>query len=170
METVTDRGTIKATWHLLSDINEKIQAAIALKSVHNAYSSIIDEAIENVLRKRNEMATGNLTPQDLFYVKVTRIHELVKVFSNVTDDYIQRDPSTSKISTMLIDINAIILTMLNDVAKFREAKRSLFEIPANKHNRYEYLPWTAASGKNGKSTIRFGRDGKIHFIFIARSS
>lgn len=30
-----ERNQLKATWHLLSDINEKIVAAIALKGIHN---------------------------------------------------------------------------------------------------------------------------------------
>lgn len=35
LDTVTDTHPIKATCHMLSDINEKIIAAIALKGIHN---------------------------------------------------------------------------------------------------------------------------------------
>lgn len=34
---MSERSQIKATCHLLSDINEKIIAAIALKGIHNTY-------------------------------------------------------------------------------------------------------------------------------------
>lgn len=41
-------------------------------------------------------------------------------------------------------------TVLADVMKYREQKTSLFVLPAHSQNDFEYLPWTAASGKNGK--------------------
>lgn len=74
-----------------------------------SYSTLIDDAIENVLRMRNESAIGNLTSQDLFYVKVTRVQELIKVFSNLGDEQIQNKQGNSGLSSSLLDIGTIIL-------------------------------------------------------------
>lgn len=44
--------------------------------------------------------------------------------------------------------------------KFREAKAAIFKLPADKVNKFEYLPWTAAASPNGI------RDNIMHFINI----
>lgn len=62
-----------------------------------------------MLKKRNESTVGTLTAQDLFYVKITKIHELFKVFATVGDEFLSREQSTSKVSQMLLDISTIIL-------------------------------------------------------------
>lgn len=73
------------------------------------YSILIDEAIEVVLKKRNEQPLGSLTSQDLFYVKTTKIHELFKVLAGISDETVIREQSTSRISQILLDISVIIL-------------------------------------------------------------
>lgn len=40
-------------------------------------------------------------------------------------------------------------TILQEVIKSREANSALYAIPADKRDKFEYLPWTATSGKNG---------------------
>lgn len=50
--------------------------------------------------------------------------------------------------------------MLHEVVKFREIKSSIFALPSNKLNKYEYLPWTAATGHNGI------KDTLLHIISI----
>lgn len=49
---------------------------------------------------------------------------------------------------------------MHEVLKFREAKASIFKLPADKVNKFEYLPWTAAASPNGI------RDNVMHFINI----
>lgn len=39
--------------------------------------------------------------------------------------------------------------VLHEVSKFRELKASTFKLPAEKSQKFEYLPWTAASVPNG---------------------
>lgn len=109
---------MKSTCHILCDLNEKIVAAIALKGIHNSYSTLIDEAIELTLKKRNETFTGALTAQDLFYVKVTKIHELFKVLASVGDDFLNREQSTSKVSQLLHDVNTIVLVSVRSIETF----------------------------------------------------
>lgn len=64
----------------------------------------MDDAIEFVLKQRNDKLSGNLTSQDLFYVKTTKIHEIFKalVFHNADNGQVDT-------SSRLIDINSIIL-------------------------------------------------------------
>lgn len=49
---------------------------------------------------------------------------------------------------------------MHEVLKFREAKASIFKLPAEKINKFEYLPWTAAASPSGI------RDNIMHFINI----
>lgn len=52
-------------------------------------------------------------------------------------------------------------TMLHEVTKFRELKAKIYAPPETKANKYEYVPWTAASGAGGI------RDTLLHIISIA---
>lgn len=114
-----------------------------------SHPNLIDSAIETILKKHRETPLGSLTAQDLFYVKVTRIHELFKVLAEYGDELACREQSSSKVSQKLVDIDTIVLTMLREVIKFRESKASTYALPAEKQNKYEYLPWTAATGSGG---------------------
>lgn len=62
----------------------------------------MDDAIESVLKQRSDKISGNLTPQDLFYVKTTQIHEVFKALVSQNTDNVET-------SSRLIDINSIIL-------------------------------------------------------------
>lgn len=50
--------------------------------------------------------------------------------------------------------------MLHEVTKFRELKASLYTPPQSKANKYECVPWTAASGAGGI------RDTLLHMITV----
>lgn len=73
------------------------------------YSAIINETIDLTLKKRNENPPENLTPQDIFYVQVTRVHEFFKSLASVTDDVVQQEQAPAKASQHLLDIGQIIL-------------------------------------------------------------
>lgn len=73
------------------------------------YTAIIDEAIDLTLKKRNEIPPENLTPQDIFYVQVTRIHEFFKSLTIVTDEIVQQEQLAAKSSQLLLDISQIVL-------------------------------------------------------------
>lgn len=137
LDTVSERSQIKATCHLLSDINEKIIAAIALKTIHNTYenyfyscsfekdnsynlfdlfrhAAVIDEAIDITLKKRNEYPPENLTQQDIFYVQITRIHEFFKSLASCADEIVQQEQMPAKASQILLDISQIVLVKSTD--------------------------------------------------------
>lgn len=78
---------------------------------------MIDDAIQIVLRQRSETAGGNLTPQDLFYVKVTRMQEFFKALAGlVANDSVggQSESGTlsTRVSLMLSDVNTIVLVSI----------------------------------------------------------
>lgn len=73
------------------------------------YSNIIDEAIDITLRKRNQSPPENLTAQDVFYVQVTRVHELFKALATIADSSVQQEQSSVKLSQTLLDISKIFL-------------------------------------------------------------
>lgn len=50
--------------------------------------------------------------------------------------------------------------MLHEVTKFRELKATLYAPPQSKANKYEYVPWTAASGSGGI------RETLLHIISV----
>lgn len=73
------------------------------------YSTIIDETIDVTLKKRNETPPENLTPQDIFYVQVTRVHEFFKSLASISDEIIQQEQIPAKSSQFLLDISQIVL-------------------------------------------------------------
>ncbi|XP_035903262.1 nuclear pore complex protein Nup133 [Anopheles stephensi] len=164
-----DSGEARPTALCLSDIGEKIVAAIGIKCLHNSHSRIIDEAINLVLQQTNRTVPfPNLTPQDLFYAQTHRVEELFKVLSELVDAYVQQELTPIQIQTALVEVNTIVLTVLQEVLKYRESKASTYTIRDELRNRYEQIPWTALSGKGGlrdvllhliSSTLRHGVKG-----------
>lgn len=153
LTTTSSGDTIRPTGHLLADIAEKIVAAIALKCLHNSHSRIIDEAIDLVLKESNRSPPSpNLTNQDLFYVQVNQIHEIFKVFGELVENYVKQELTTTQIQTALVEINTITVTVLQEVTKFRELKSDLFAV-RDELQRYEYVPWTASSGRYGLKDV-----------------
>lgn len=149
----------------------------------SSYASVIDDAIDLTLKKRNQIPPENLTSQDVFYVQVTRIHEFFRVLANLADEMIQQEQSSIKASQILLDISKIFLvssvsrlhfhsmgtktlifpflqTVLHEVMKFREFKAATFKLPEEKADKFEFIPWTASSAPNGI------RDSLLHVINI----
>ncbi|XP_055603804.1 nuclear pore complex protein Nup133 [Uranotaenia lowii] len=150
--TVSD--AIRPTVQLLSDIGEKIVAAIALKCLHNSHARIIDESIDLVLSEGNRSPPSpNLTNQDLFYVQVNQVHEIFKVLSELVENYVKQEFTTTQIQTALVEINSITIAVLQEVMKFRESKSELFAVNSDLTNRFENFPWTASSGRYGMKDI-----------------
>lgn len=143
----TEHGNVRATGHHIADINEKIVAAISLKCQHQAHSRIVDEAIEMMLSEQNLSATGNLTNQDVFYTKVTKIQEVFRKFINIIEGLVQQEAPNHQIQNALVEVNTIVLQVLNEVMKFREKNVGLYT-PFSQ-DMYEHLPWTAASDAGG---------------------
>ena len=144
---LTEKGNVRCTSYLLSDVNEKIVAAIALKCEHQAHSRIIDEAITLVLNENQFKVKGNLTNQDVFYTKITKIQEVFAKFAEIIERLVQEEAPNHQIQNTIIEVNTITLNTLQKVTKFREDHVGLYT-PLNPEM-FEYLPWTAASGSEG---------------------
>lgn len=144
---LTEKGNIRSTSFLLSDLNEKIVAAIALKCLHQAHARITDEAIEMVLNENNISANGNLTNQDVFYTKVTKVQEVFRKFAEIIEGFVQQEAPNHQIQNAIVEVNTIVLQTLQEIMKFREKNVGLYK-PLDQEM-FEYLPWTAASDAGG---------------------
>uniref|UniRef100_A0A182VS51 Nucleoporin Nup133/Nup155-like N-terminal domain-containing protein n=1 Tax=Anopheles minimus TaxID=112268 RepID=A0A182VS51_9DIPT len=167
--TDVEAGDARPTSLCLSDIGEKIVATIGIKCLYNSHSRIIDEAINLVLQQTNRTVPfPNLTPQDIFYAQTNRVEELFKVLSELVESYVQQELSSIQIQTALVEVNSIVLTVLQEVLKYRESRASTYTIREELRTRYEQIPWTAMSGRGGlrdvllqliSSTLRHGVKG-----------
>lgn len=144
---LTERGNSRSTSYLLSDINEKIVAAISLKCQHQAHARITDEAIEMVLSQNNFLASGTLTNQDVFYTKITKVQDVFKKFADIIERLVEQEVANQQIQNAIIEVNTIVLQTLQEIIKFREKNAGLYK-PLNQ-DLFEFLPWTAASDDGG---------------------
>lgn len=134
----------KSTCHLLSDVSEKIVATIALKCLHSSHARIMEEAMDLVLKENQIAVYGNLTNQDLFYTKITKVQEIFRKFVEIIETYLNLEVKAQVVQQAIIEVNTIVLNVLQEVMKFREAKEELFKVQGN----FEFLPWTAGSLKD----------------------
>lgn len=109
LATVTEQGNTKSTFQLLSDINEQIEAAIGLKTIHDKYSKIINEAIEIVLEDKRASAIPNLTNQDLFYVNVSNIKNFLHALVKIVQTQAFTEGALPRLQSLLIDVDTIVL-------------------------------------------------------------
>lgn len=144
---LTEKGNVRSTSYLLSDINERIVAAIALKCQHQAHVRIVDEAIEMVLLEQGIAASGNLTNQDVFYTKITKVQEVFKKFADIIESLVEQEVPNHQVQNTIVEVNSIVLQTLQEIMKFREKNAGLYK-PLNPEA-FEYLPWTAASDTSG---------------------
>lgn len=78
----------------------------------------MDEAIDLVLKSSNIEISGNLTNQDLFYVKILRVHEIFKAFVTIIEDYVANELATDQIQLCIIEINTIVLVSVEKLSSF----------------------------------------------------
>lgn len=72
----------------------------------------------------------------------------------IAKEKIQCEVISSHVSTVLVEVDTIILTVLKKIMEFRESKKFQIAPSPNFLSRFENLPWTAAPGKHGlKDTI-----------------
>ncbi|XP_061388320.1 nuclear pore complex protein Nup133 [Musca vetustissima] len=154
-------SVLKPTCFVISDINERIIAAIALRSIQNKYNKLIDEAINLLVQRWQERPQGNLTAQDLFYVRICKFQEILQAFCDLADGRIDTQHQTSSLASFIHDINVVVLHIVSEVMNFREQNATVYSLPADKMDTYEYLPWTAMSGNIGM------RDALSHLIDVS---
>lgn len=125
------------------------------------YTKIIDEAINRVVSTWQENAFGNLTAQDIFYVRICKFQEIFQALSDLVDSRIESQQQTTTLAMLISDINSIVLHIIAEIIRSRERNSTLYTLPQEKANVHEYLPWTAMSGGVGL------RDSLSHLIDIS---
>ncbi|XP_037955264.1 nuclear pore complex protein Nup133-like [Teleopsis dalmanni] len=99
------------------------------------------------------MPEGALTAQDLFYVRICKFQDLFQALADIVDERITKQKQSLGVTNLICDINAIVLHLLSEIHTFREQNASIFSLPADKLDMYEYLPWTAMSGSAGMRDV-----------------
>lgn len=79
----------------------------------------------------------------------------------MADNRIESQHQATQVASIISDINAIVLRILTEVTSYRCQNISIFSLPADKVDLYEYLPWTAMSGNVGL------RDALAHLVDIS---
>ncbi|XP_066593314.1 nuclear pore complex protein Nup133 [Prorops nasuta] len=148
---VTHRGTVMSTAHVLCEFAEKIAAALAIHFMQNKYSALIDIAMKQTLMPE-AFVSEELTVCDIFYREVSKVDLLIPALVNNAVEVTQSERPTQQVAVNILHNNCIILGILNEVVKFRQSNAERFIPSEHLNGTTEYLPWTAASGKNGIRT------------------
>lgn len=143
---VSYRGVIMSTSHVLGEYAEKIVAALAISNLQNHYPEIIDPIVKQCLNQ-NAFTSDSLTPKDVFYCKVSSIHDFLPNLLNSVNELIQSEMPSQQITQYIIQVNLIILEILHEVIKYRQVNVTKFVPPKSSNAVTEYLPWTAVAGK-----------------------
>ncbi|CAG2211757.1 NUP133 [Mytilus edulis] len=134
LKEVQSRDTKMLTRNALCEHAEKIQAAIALRTQHSTYPALVDAAIKKVLEKRRDFdSMQSLTPQDIFYREVSKVHEIAEALMEYEEDFLAADVTTQDVLTVVSSVNAVLQSYGPEIL--------------------EYTPWTSTSGERGIRTI-----------------
>lgn len=140
-------NVLKPTSYILSDISEKIVAAMALRTIQSKLPKLVEEAIDITVARWEERPQGSLTTQDIFYVKLCKFQSIFESLADMADDRIVAQNRTSAaVAQFVADINAIVLGILGQVLRFRDQNASSYKAPGTSH---ENQPWTATPGAAG---------------------
>lgn len=145
---VTCRGTIMSTSHVLGEYSEKVVAALTLYNLQNRYPEIVDPVMDQTLRQKGARVSDELTTRDVFYREVSTVHLFLLTLVENACEIAQSERPLQQVGQYIVQINTILLTVLYEVVKYRQYNAERF-VPARFSNETEYLPWTAAPGKDG---------------------
>lgn len=151
---VTYRGIIMSTSHVLGEYAEKIVAALAIYNLQNQFPDVLDKIIEDMLNPESFLSP-ELTARDIFYREVSTVHLLLPGLVNSASQVTQSDMPIQQVSQFILRVNTVLLGVLREVVKYRQNNADRF-VPARSSNAVtEYLPWTAATGKNELRTCLY---------------
>ncbi|OAD54862.1 hypothetical protein WN48_06062 [Eufriesea mexicana] len=131
---VTHRGIIMSTPHILGEYAEKIIAALTIYNLQN----------------NPELYVSNeLTARDIFYREVSTVHRFLPTLVNNASEVTQSERPVQQVACYIMQVNAILLGILHEVVKYRQHNADRFAPVRCSNSISEYLPWTAAVGKQG---------------------
>eukprot|EP00088_Acartia_fossae_P055214 TRINITY_DN640_c0_g1_i11.p1 TRINITY_DN640_c0_g1~~TRINITY_DN640_c0_g1_i11.p1 ORF type:complete len:1128 (-),score=241.91 TRINITY_DN640_c0_g1_i11:253-3636(-) len=126
----------------LAEHNEKIVAAITLRTIHNDFSRMVDSCIKISLDDRDITAAANLTAQDHFYREISRIDELIE--SAVLNlQHCVRVERQNDLVDSITSINTVVISILRAVLAHRNKNLEEF-CPTGSAVKLESVPWSTA--------------------------
>ncbi|XP_039283480.1 nuclear pore complex protein Nup133 [Nilaparvata lugens] len=143
------RGRTMATTYMLAEHAEKIIASIVLRKLQSKFPSQIDLAIEEVLKKHSMKPIGALNNQDIFFRKVSFVHEALQQICRWCDDLVNKSQNPQHVAQQILSANSVLLEAVQAVIQYRQQKSSIFGDRQSVQNFNEYLPWTASAGPDG---------------------
>lgn len=147
---VTCNGKVVATTYILQEHLEKAVAATTLRKLHCQENTLIDAVIEEVLLNHDMKPYGGLTNQDLFYCKVSMVHEALQQIVRWSDGVIYTEQSPHQVAVQILFANSVLLEVLNSVLSHRQQLQDMYRTTsAPSDSLVEYLPWTGAPGPCG---------------------
>ncbi|XP_076223493.1 nuclear pore complex protein Nup133 [Nomia melanderi] len=146
---VEHRGIVITTPHVFGEYAEKIVAALTIYNLQNRYPDIVDTIIEQTLSPKSYVS-DELTSRDIFYREVSTVHYFLPTLVNNANEVTQSERPIQQVAHYIMQVNAILLGVLHEVLKYRQYNAERFTPPARSSGgTTEYLPWTAATGKDG---------------------
>ncbi|XP_063220927.1 nuclear pore complex protein Nup133 isoform X2 [Bacillus rossius redtenbacheri] len=147
LSAVTSHGTVRATPYILREHAEKVEAAVALRTLQSSHK-IIATGITYMMEEKGARLYNGLSYQDLFYKEVLEVHKLLQVLVKYCQDL--ATDKLQEMATRVSEVNTVVLSVLKEVNEFRSQRAATFS-PAStlSANVREYLPWTAAPGRAG---------------------
>merc|ERR1719427_1220811 len=137
LAAITHRGQAMATVVLLAEHAEKTVGAVTLRTIHMDHQAVMDQAIRTCLAEREVTASGNLTDQDHFYRKISRVDDIVSNLVAVVRFSVRSDCPRDVLSSIL-SVNTVVLTLFKECLAARNKRMSEFLVTTE----LEYLPWT----------------------------
>ncbi|XP_012252662.2 nuclear pore complex protein Nup133 [Athalia rosae] len=145
---VSYRGIIMATTHVLGEYAEKIVAAITMYNLQTRNGDIMDTVMGQCLNPEARVSE-ELTTRDIFYREVSNVHVFLPLLVESACEISQSERVTSQVAQYILRVNSLLLSVLHEVVKYRQNNAERF-VPARCSTGItEYLPWTAATGKQG---------------------
>ncbi|XP_052770068.1 nuclear pore complex protein Nup133-like [Mya arenaria] len=153
LHTVRVGDSVMYTRLLLCQHAEQLEAAIVLREMHAEYAVVIDAAIKKVLMSRGFKTKSGLSPHDLFYREVSRIHEMFEALLDYETDVMSSNYTPANIVTVICSVNPVIEGMLHAALQYRQSKADIYQTGPVKEPLPEYVPWTASTGSSGTRTL-----------------
>lgn len=143
------RDSTMATRLLLCEHAEKIEAAKALRNRHNDNAELVGRAIEMVLDRRSVEPVNNLTPQDLFYREVSKVHEIMPVLIECEEEQLMSETDSRAVVTLVSAVNNILKDMIFAATNYRLAEAPLYQSTVPLRPEPEFIAWTSSLGPRG---------------------
>lgn len=143
---VTLRNSAMLTGHVLAENSEKIVAALALRA--RPVDDIIQRAIDAAVDGLDISREGGLTSQNIFYTQLYKFQNVIIEMVANCDSAAHSDMNPNEVALMILNTNVVILDVLQQVLSYRQANAEYYE-PICCSLSAEFVPWTAASGKDG---------------------